>query len=51
MSLDDLEQRVAAIEERLQMEAGLRATGDRDLASTTAQPRAQTHLAQALSIT
>ena len=50
-SLDDLEQRVAAIEERLQMQAGLRAAGDRDLASTTAHLRAQTHLVQALSIT
>ncbi len=50
-SLDDLEQRITAIEERLHMEAGLRASGDRDLASATAYLRAQSHLVQALSIT
>ncbi|KAB1920645.1 hypothetical protein F8271_31595, partial [Micromonospora sp. ALFpr18c] len=50
-SLDDLERRITAIEERLHMEAGLRASGDRDLASITAHVRTQTHLVQALSIT
>jgi hypothetical protein len=51
MSLEELERRVTALEERLQMEAGLRAAGDRDLASTAQNVRAQTHLIQALSIT
>jgi hypothetical protein len=50
-SLDELEQRVTALEERLQMEAELRAAGDRDLGSMAQNLRAQTHLVQALSIT
>jgi hypothetical protein len=50
-SLEELELRVTALEERLQMEAGLRAAGDRDLSSTAQSLRAQTHLIQALSIT
>jgi hypothetical protein len=48
---DDLEARVAAIEARLGMEAGLRAAGDRDLAALGQTVRAQHHLIQALSIT
>lgn len=47
----NLEERVAALEERMDMEAGLRASADRDLASLTANMRAQTHLLQALAIT
>lgn len=46
-----LEERVAAIEERLGMEAGLRAAGDRDLSEMAQTVRAQHHLIQALSIT
>jgi hypothetical protein len=48
MSLED---RVRAIEERLSMESGLRAAGDRDLSDLGATVRAQHHLVQALSIT
>jgi hypothetical protein len=48
MSLED---RVKAIEERLSMESGLRAAGDRDLSDLGATVRAQHHLVQALSIT
>jgi hypothetical protein len=51
VSLEELEQRVTALEGRLQMEAGLRAAGDRDLSSMAQNLRAQTHLIQALSIT
>lgn len=47
MSLED---RVRAIEERLSMESGLRAAGDRDLSDLGATVRAQHHLVQALSI-
>lgn len=46
-----LEERVRAIEERLNMESGLRAAGDRDLSDLNATVRAQHHLIQALSIT
>ncbi len=46
-----LEERVSAIEDRLGMEAGLRGTGDRDLAEVAATSRAPRHLIQALSIT
>ena len=46
-----LEERVAALEERLEMEAGLRASGDRDQASLARTARAQHHLIQALAIT
>ncbi|GGL17876.1 hypothetical protein [Mangrovihabitans endophyticus] len=48
---DGLEERVAAIEERLRMESGLRASGDRDLGDMAQTVRAQHHLIQALSIT
>ena len=48
---DGLEERVTAIEERLGMEAGLRAAGDRDLAAIGQTVRAQHHLIQALAIT
>jgi uncharacterized protein YegL len=47
MSLED---RVRAIEERLNMGSGLRAAGDRDLSDLGASVRAQHHLVQALSI-
>lgn len=47
----DLEERVSAIEERLRMESGLRASADRDLGDMTQTLRAQHHLIQALSIT
>lgn len=42
---------MAAIEERLRMESGLRASGDRDLGDVALTVRAQHHLIQALSIT
>lgn len=47
----ELEQRVTAIEERLGMESGLRASGDRDLADMAQTLRAQQHTIQALAIT
>jgi hypothetical protein len=50
-SIEELEQRLAAVEARLGMEAGLRASPDRDLASLAANQRAANHLLQALSIT
>jgi cAMP phosphodiesterase len=46
-----LESRVAAIEERLGMEAGLRASLDRDLAALAQRQSAANHLIQALAIT
>lgn len=49
--LEELERRVAAIEERLGVEAGLRASGDRDLADIALTLSAQQHTIQALSIT
>ncbi|MFI5493350.1 hypothetical protein [Actinoplanes sp. NPDC051859] len=49
--LEALERRIAAIEERLEMEAGLRASGDRDLAGMAQTLRAQQHTIQALAIT
>jgi hypothetical protein len=49
--IEDLAARVAAIEERVGMEAGLRASQDRDLADMRDSLRAQTYLIQALSIT
>jgi hypothetical protein len=48
-SLDDLEQRIAAIEERLGVESGLRASGDRDLADMAQTLRAQQHTIQAIT--
>lgn len=50
-SLEELERRIAAIEERLSMESGLRASGDRDLADMAQTLRAQQHTIQALAIT
>jgi uncharacterized coiled-coil protein SlyX len=46
-----VEERLAALEERVGMEAGLRAAGDSDLASLSLKLSAQHHLIQALSIT
>jgi len=51
MSLDALEARVSAIEERLGQEAGPRASQDRDLATIGQRVNATNHLVQALSIT
>ena len=51
MSERSLEERVTALEERLGLEAGLRAAQDRDLASVADNMRAQTMLIQALAIT
>ncbi len=50
-ALTDLQRRVAALEERLQMEAGLRAGGDRELSDMGQTLRAQQHTIQALAIT
>lgn len=50
-SLDELADRVAALEERLGVESGLRASMDSDLSSINAKLAAQHHLIQALSIT
>ena len=50
-NLEELERRIAAIEERLGVESGLRASGDRDLADMAQTLRAQQHTIQALAIT
>jgi len=50
-SLEELEHRIAAIEDRLGVEAGLRASGDRDLGDMAQTLRAQQHTIQALAIT
>lgn len=50
-SLEELERRIAAIEDRLGVESGLRASGDRDLGDMTQTLRAQQHTIQALAIT
>ena len=50
-SLEELEQRITAIEDRLGVEAGLRASGDRDLGDMAQTLRAQQHTIQALAIT
>jgi hypothetical protein len=50
-SLEELERRITAIEERLNVESGLRASGDRDLADMAQTLRAQQHTIQALAIT
>lgn len=50
-SLEELERRIAAIEDRLGVEAGLRAGGDRDLGDMAQTLRAQQHTSQALAIT
>jgi len=49
--LQDLAQRLAALAERVDQEAGLRASQDRDLASVERTLRAQHHTIQALAIT
>ena len=46
-----LEERVAAIEARLNMESGLRASADQDLADMAAAVRSQRALIQAVAIT
>jgi len=48
-SLEELERRLAAVEERLK--SGLRASGDRDLGDMAQTLRAQQHTIQALAIT
>ena len=50
-ALADLQRRMAAVEERLHMEAGLRAGGDRELGDMSQTLRAQQHTIQALAIT
>lgn len=50
-TLEELEWRIAAVEERLGVESGLRASGDRDLADMAQTLRAQQHTIQALAIT
>jgi len=50
-SLDDLEQRLAAVEERIGLEAGLRASQDRDLSSLKVELRSTNNLLQALALT
>jgi len=49
--LEELERRIAVIEERLNVESGLRASGDRDLADMAQTLRAQQHTIQASAIT
>ena len=49
--LNELERRIAAIEERVALEASMRAALDGDLANLDAKVRATHHLVQALSIT
>lgn len=49
--MSDLERRVTELERRMDMESGLRASGDRDLADLTQRLRAQHHTIQALAIT
>ncbi len=50
-SLEELERRIAALEERLAVESSLRASGDRDLGDLAQTLRAQQHTMQALAIT
>jgi len=49
--VSDLEQRVKAIEDRLSLEAELRASVDSDLSDIAQSQRAAGHLIQALAIT
>jgi hypothetical protein len=49
--MSSLEERVAALEEQVAMEAGLRASVDDDVATLGQRVRAMNHLVQALSIT
>lgn len=48
---EDLAAELAALQEQVNMEAGLRASADRDLASASSTLRAQHHTIQALAIT
>lgn len=50
-SLEDLEQQLAALKDRLGMEAGLRASQDGDLSALASAYSAQQHSIQALAIT
>ena len=50
-SLEELERRITAIEDRLGIAAGLRTSGDRDLGDMAQTLRAQQHTIQALAIT
>jgi phage shock protein A len=50
-TLDEIEQRLARLEERVDMEAGLRASGDRDLADLRIAVRGQHRMLQALADT
>lgn len=50
-SIEELEQRVAALEEQVGQESGLRASQDRDLSSMASALRAHQHTIQALAIT
>jgi hypothetical protein len=50
-TVEELERRIAAIEQRLGVESELRASGDRDLADIAQTLRAQQHTIQALAIT
>ncbi|RZU48824.1 hypothetical protein EV385_0549 [Krasilnikovia cinnamomea] len=49
-SLEDLERRIAALEEQVGLEAGLRASADRDLSGLAQTLRAQHHSIQAMAI-
>jgi hypothetical protein len=51
VSLEELDRRLAAVEERLGLEAGLRASQDRDLASLKTEWRSANNLLQALALT
>jgi hypothetical protein len=51
MDEGSIEARLTAIEDRLGMEAGLRASLDRDLSTISQRQAAANHLIQALSIT
>lgn len=51
VSLEELDRRLAAVEERLGLEAGLRASQDRDLASLKTELRSANNLLQALALT
>lgn len=48
--LDDLRRRVAALEDRVGLESGLRASADRDLSDQTRLVRAQDHLIEAVRL-
>jgi chromosome segregation ATPase len=50
-SMEELERRLASVEERLGLEAGLRASQDRDLSSLKLELRSANNLLQALALT